>query len=33
MAQAITRADLAAFLVAQLTSDEHLRKTVTLAIP
>lgn len=31
MAQAITRADLAAFLVAQLTSDEHLRKTVTLA--
>ena len=30
-ARAVTRADLAAFLVAQLTSDEHLRRTVTLA--
>ena len=30
-ARAITRADLAAFLVAQLTSDDHLRQPVTLA--
>ena len=30
-ARSITRADLAAFLVAQLTSDDHLRRTVTLA--
>lgn len=30
-AQSITRADLAGFLVAQLTSDDHLRQTLTLA--
>jgi putative NADH-flavin reductase len=30
-AHSITRSDLAAFLVAQLTSDEHLRQTVTIA--
>ena len=30
-ARSITRADLAAFLVAQLTSDDHLSSTVTLA--
>lgn len=30
-AQGVTRADLAAFLVAQLTSDDHLREAVTLA--
>jgi len=30
-AHVITRSDLAAFLVAQLTSDEHLRKAVTIA--
>lgn len=29
-AQAITRADLAAFLVAQLTNDDHLREAVTV---
>lgn len=29
-ARGITRADLAAFLVAQLTTDENLRKTITL---
>ena len=30
-AHSITRADLAAFLVAQLTSDDHLREAVTVA--
>lgn len=30
-AHALTRSDLAAFLVAQLTSDTHLRQTVTIA--
>ena len=30
-ARSITRADLAAFLVTQLTSDDHLRQAVTLA--
>ena len=30
-AHSITRADLAAFLVAQLTSDDHLRQAVTIA--
>jgi putative NADH-flavin reductase len=31
VAHSITRADLAAFLVAQLTSDDHLRQAVTIA--
>lgn len=30
-AKALTRLDLAAFLVAQLTGDDHLRQAVTLA--
>lgn len=30
-AQSVTRSDLAAFLVAQLTTDDHLRRAVTLA--
>jgi putative NADH-flavin reductase len=30
-AHSITRSDLAAFLVAQLTSDDHLRQAVTIA--
>jgi uncharacterized protein YbjT (DUF2867 family) len=30
-AHSITRSDLAAFLVAQLTSDDHLRRAVTIA--
>jgi putative NADH-flavin reductase len=30
-AHSITRADLAAFLVAQLTRDDHLRRAVTIA--
>jgi NAD(P)H-binding len=30
-AHSITRSDLAAFLVAQLTSDNHLRQAVTIA--
>lgn len=30
-AHSLTRSDLAAFLVAQLTSDDHLRQSVTIA--
>lgn len=30
-AHSITRSDLAAFLVAQLASDDHLRRAVTIA--
>ena len=30
-AHKITRSDLAAFMVAQLSSDEHLRQAVTIA--
>lgn len=30
-ARSLTRADLAAFLVAQLTNDDHLRTAITIA--
>jgi len=31
LAHSITRGDLAAFIVAQLTSDDHLQQNVTIA--